>query len=60
ETPPAGGVSPTGDAVKDPKAGLPDELVAVLSRALASDPDDRYDSALKFADAVRWATSDRA
>ncbi|USZ66921.1 PQQ-binding-like beta-propeller repeat protein [Halorussus salilacus] len=26
----------------------------VLSRALADDPADRYDSALKFADALRW------
>lgn len=31
------------------------ELSDVLSRALADDPDDRYDSALKFADALRWA-----
>ncbi|PSQ46643.1 hypothetical protein BRD15_08680 [Halobacteriales archaeon SW_6_65_15] len=32
-----------------------DELRDVLRRALAADPADRYDSALKFADALRWA-----
>jgi outer membrane protein assembly factor BamB len=31
------------------------ELERVFSRALAADPADRYDSALKFADALRWA-----
>jgi hypothetical protein len=31
------------------------ELDDVLARALADDPADRYDSALKFADALRWA-----
>lgn len=34
---------------------VPEELDEVLSLALADDPDDRYDSLLKFADALRWA-----
>lgn len=38
------------------RTGEPDsELDDVLSRAFADDPTDRYDSALKFADALRWA-----
>ncbi len=36
-----------------------DDLEGVLSTALAADPDDRYDSALKFADMLRWASSNR-
>lgn len=31
------------------------DLKAVLSTALATDPAERYDSALKFADMLRWA-----
>ncbi|WP_168216005.1 outer membrane protein assembly factor BamB family protein [Halorussus marinus] len=31
------------------------ELAGVASRALAADPAERYDSALAFADALRWA-----
>lgn len=40
-----------GSADEEP----PDDLREVLSTALADDPADRYDSALKFADALRWA-----
>lgn len=32
-----------------------EELDEVLGRALSDDPDERYDSPLKFADALRWA-----
>ncbi|WP_135824768.1 outer membrane protein assembly factor BamB family protein [Halorussus ruber] len=40
-------------------AGLPDELAAVLTRALADDPEARHDSALAFDDEFRWAALDR-
>ncbi|UPV75813.1 PQQ-binding-like beta-propeller repeat protein [Halorussus limi] len=42
-----------GESATDPDR--PDELDGVLSRALAADPADRYGSALRFADALRWA-----
>lgn len=34
---------------------MSEELDDVLTRTLADDPADRYDSALEFADALRWA-----
>ncbi|NEU58492.1 PQQ-binding-like beta-propeller repeat protein [Halorussus sp. MSC15.2] len=42
-----------GGSATDPDR--PDELDAVLSRALAADSADGYDSPLRFADALRWA-----
>jgi hypothetical protein len=41
-----------GDQQMDPEQR--DELDAVLSRALVDDPDERYESLLRFADALRW------
>ncbi|WP_137284358.1 outer membrane protein assembly factor BamB family protein [Halorussus salinisoli] len=38
---------------------LSEELDDVLTRALAADPGDRYDSALAFDDEFRWAALDR-
>jgi len=38
---------------------LPSELRSVLDRALAGDPEERYDSALAFDDEFRWAALDR-
>lgn len=46
-------------APEDFDADCRDALADVLSRALAPDPADRYDSALKLADALRWAVHDR-
>jgi serine/threonine-protein kinase len=40
-------------------AGRPDELDAVLNRALAADPEARHDSTLAFDDEFRWAALDR-
>ncbi|WP_435155502.1 PQQ-binding-like beta-propeller repeat protein [Haladaptatus sp. DFWS20] len=34
---------------------ISDELGAVLSKAMADDPDDRYESVVKFDDMLRWA-----
>ncbi|MFC4448540.1 PQQ-binding-like beta-propeller repeat protein [Halorussus aquaticus] len=42
-----------GDSATD--RDRPGELDAVLSRALAADPAEGYDSPLRFADALRWA-----
>ena len=46
----------TGDLLTDER--VEEDLSEVLSRALADDPADRYESALKFADALRWAVRD--
>ncbi|USZ66923.1 PQQ-binding-like beta-propeller repeat protein [Halorussus salilacus] len=51
------GRAPSEDAVAPSKVNehVTENVDEVLSRALADDPADRYDSALKFADALRWA-----
>ena len=48
------GRAPTED-VTPSSLGPQETLAEVLSTALADDPTDRYESALKFADALRWA-----
>lgn len=58
----AGGAPPEDSAALDPgdfDADRGDALADVLGRALAPDPADRYDSALKLADALRWAVRSR-
>ncbi|WP_276299243.1 PQQ-binding-like beta-propeller repeat protein [Halorussus lipolyticus] len=54
-----GEVSGPGSGEADSTTDLPRDLEAVLSRALADDPADRYDSALAFDDEFRWAALDR-
>jgi serine/threonine protein kinase len=56
------GERPTADSDSEADSGghaLPRELRSVLDRALAVDPDERYDSALAFDDEFRWAALDR-
>ncbi|WP_135853494.1 outer membrane protein assembly factor BamB family protein [Halorussus salinus] len=50
------GEPPLGSTATDSLSG---RLGAVLDRALAADPADRYESALAFDDAFRWAALDR-
>lgn len=50
-----GGEEGADDADAEVDGDVDAEVEDVLSRALADDPADRYDSALKFADALRWA-----
>ncbi len=40
------------------RSEIPDEFVALLSKALALDPDKRYQSAIEFADILRRTTED--
>jgi outer membrane protein assembly factor BamB len=54
------GQPPDGDATErtpptELNAEVPTELDDVLADALAADPDERYGSALKFGDMLRWA-----
>jgi outer membrane protein assembly factor BamB/tRNA A-37 threonylcarbamoyl transferase component Bud32 len=46
--------TPVEDAAHS-RSDQQERFAEVLSTALAADPGDRYDSALKFADALRWA-----
>jgi hypothetical protein len=39
--------------IREREASLPEELAAVLDRALADDPERRYPNAREFADALR-------
>ncbi|WP_049969494.1 outer membrane protein assembly factor BamB family protein [Haladaptatus cibarius] len=55
---PAGASPPTADdspSLQD-YSSLSPELTDVLSTAMASNPDDRYQSVVKFDDMLRWAT----
>lgn len=47
------------DGCSSASADCSDELADVLARALAADPEGRYDSLLEFDDAFRWAALDR-
>jgi outer membrane protein assembly factor BamB len=51
--------SDPGSEANPTTSSLSSELNAVLNRALAADPEDRYDSALAFDDEFRWAALDR-
>ncbi|SIR49384.1 Serine/threonine protein kinase [Haladaptatus litoreus] len=55
---PAGASPPTADDSPSPQdyTSLSPDIADVLSTAMASDPDDRYQSVVKFDDMLRWAT----